>query len=53
MLTLFRDLGASVRRLILAVTGLAVTVEEITEIGRDRAGLGELPKQLQYREEKK
>jgi len=50
MMQLFRDLGASVRRLILAVTGLAVTVEEITEIGRDRAGLGDLPKQLQHKE---
>jgi hypothetical protein len=53
MLTLLRDLGGSVRRLILAVTGLAVTVEEITEIGRERAGLAELPKALQYKEEKR
>lgn len=53
MLTLLRDLGAAVRRLTLALTGAAVTLEEVTELGRERAGLGELPKALQYREERK
>ena len=52
MLGLLKDLSNATRRLVLAITGAAATLEELTEIGRERAGLGELPKQLQYKEPK-